>query len=395
MSALPPGARLPTYFPPAPAPIAAALAAALAGCATHAPRIALDEAAWRHSARIELVYVEGAAPTVAYLPASDPAANAGELQALAQQDAAADPGDCTPLAMPASRARVEDRHRAAWAWDIRAARAAPQALAARLADAGFDTLFLQVDAQLDSDEPLVAALAAAGLRIIALDGYPDAAEHPQALERDIELVRRFNATHAARIAGFQVDVEPYLLPGFRLDAEAGFGRYLALLRSLRAQLGPGLEFSAAIPFWYAGERVAGRNLAAEVIAATDSVAVMSYRTTRVQVEEFSRPLLCLAARHGRTAWVGLELAPLKSEVHLVLDAASLGRRVRREAGRLVLVAGAGLPVASSYSVKAADLSFSGNPRGLRELIATPLPYAGFAGWAINGLSLDGDGSLFR
>jgi hypothetical protein len=395
MSAAPSGARLPISSPFARTLVAAALVAALAGCATHAPRIALDEVAWRRSARIELIYVEGAAPTVAYLPAPDPAANAGELQALAQQDAADDPGDCARQAQPANVAQRANPHRAAWAWDIRAARAAPRDFAARLAGEGFDTVFLQVDAQLESDEPLVSALAAAGLRVIALDGYPDAAEHPQALERDIELIRRYNTTHTARIAGFQVDVEPYLLPGFRLDAEAGFGHYLVLLRSLRAQLGPDLEFSAAIPFWYAGERVAGRNLAAEVIGVTDSVAVMSYRTTRAQVEEFSRPLLCLAARHGRTAWVGLELAPLKSEVHLVLDAASLGRRVRREGGRLVLVAGDGLPVASSYSVKAADLSFSGNPQGLRGLIATPLPHAGFAGWAINGLSMDGDGGLFR
>jgi hypothetical protein len=375
--------------------MAVALGVALTACVARPPRIELDEAAWRRSARIELVYVQGAAPTVAYLPAPGPEAKAGEQQALALEDRADDAAGCAPLSMPANAAQAASRHRAAWAWDVRAARAAPQAFAARLAGEGFDTVFLQVDAQLESDEPLLAALTAAGLRVIALDGDPDAAEHPQALERDIERIRRYNATHAARIAGFQVDVEPYLLPGFRLDAEAGFGRYLALLRSLRTQLGPGLEFSAAVPFWYAGERVAGHNLAAEVIAATDSVAVMSYRTTRAQVEEFSRPLLCLAARHGRRAWVGLELAPLRSEVHLVLDAASLGSRVHREGGRLVLVAGEGLPVASSYAVKAADLSFNGNPQGLRELIATPLPYAGFAGWAINGLSWDGDGSLLR
>ena len=199
----------------------------------------------------------------------------------------------------------------------------------------------------------------------------------------------------AQIAGFQVDVEPYLLAGFRLDAGAGFARYVELLRSLRAQLGSSLEFSAAIPFWYAGERVAGRNLAEAVIATTDAVAVMSYRTTRAQVEEISRPLLCLAAHHGRSAWVGLELAPLKSEVHLVLDAASLGDRVRREGGRLVLVAGEGLPVAGTYTVKAGDISFHGNPQRLRELIAEPLPYAGFAGWAIDGLSFDADGNLVR
>jgi hypothetical protein len=278
---------------------------------------------------------------------------------------------------------------------VRAARSAPQDFARHVAGEGIHTIFLQVDERLESDGPLIEALDAAGLRVVALDGYPDALAHPQALERDIVRILQFNARHDVHIAGFQVDVEPYLLAGFRLDAEVGFVQYLELLQHLRGLLGSGLEFSAAIPFWYAGERVAGRNLAEAVLAVTDAVAVMSYRTTRTQVEELSRPVLCLAARQGRGAWVGLEFAPLKSEVHLVLDTARLGGRVRREAGRLVLVAGEGLPVAGSYPVKAADLSFNGKPERLRELIAQPLPYPGFAGWVINGLLFDGNDALLR
>jgi hypothetical protein len=366
----------------------------LAACAMRAPRIALDEAALRRAARIEIVYVEGAAPTVAYLPAPD-VVDAKAVQAAVLRENGDDLAACLPRATGQAAAAMSPARRAAWAWNVRAARAAPRYFAERVAAGHIDTLFLQVDGQLESDGPLIQALVAAGVRVVALDGYPDALAHPQALERDIERILRFNASHEVHIAGFQVDVEPYLLPGFRLDAQAGFARYLELLAQLRSQLGPGLEFSAAIPFWYASELVAGRNLADAVLATTDTVAVMSYRTTLAQVVELSRPVLCLAARRGRSAWVGLELSPLKSEVHLVLDAARLAGRVRREAGRLVLVAGDGLPVMSSYTVKAGDLSFNGNPERLREIIAAPLPDAGFAGWAINGLSFDGHDALLR
>jgi predicted small lipoprotein YifL len=366
-----------------------ALAASLAACAMRGPRVQLDEAAWQRATRIELVYVEGSAPRVAYLPDAEAPASrdAGETSAADGGEAPADRcGPASATVAPAASSPIRPRL-AAWAWDARAARADPAGFAQRVAAIGLETLFLQVEPELEQQSMLIDALAAAGVRVIALDGYADAASHPQALEQDIALIHRYNARHAAHIAGFQVDVEPYLLPDFRLDAGTVFGQYLAMLARLRAQLGPGLEFSAAIPFWYASERVAGRSLAELVIEATDVVAVMSYRSDRARVAELARPSLCLAARHGRSAWVGLEYTRLASEVHLVLQKSQLGSRVRRQAGGLYLQAGEGLPVAGSYVVKADDLSFHSNPQRLRELLAETLPYASFAGWAVNGLSL--------
>jgi hypothetical protein len=369
---------------------ALALAPLLAACAAPGARVPLDEAAWQRASRIELVYVGSAAPRVEYFADPAPPATGREAAAAGMADEDAAGLHCEPTARAAGPPRL-----AAWAWDAAAARRDAAGFASSVAAARVDTLFLQVEPDLEAQSALIDALAAAGVRVVALDGYPDAASHPEALERDIALIRHYNATHAAAIAGFQVDVEPYLQSGFRLDAESGFVRYLALLARLRAALGPELEFSAAIPFWYALERVAGRSLAAAVLEVTDVVAVMSYRTGRSQVEQLARPTLCLAARRGRAAWVGLESGRLASEVHLVLEKAQLRARVRREAGRLVLQAGAGLPVSGRYVVKADELSFHSNPQGLGELVAQPLPYASFAGWAINGLSPGLPGWLLR
>jgi hypothetical protein len=79
----------------------------------------------------------------------------------------------------------------------------------------------------------------------------------------VELVGRYNATAPAarRLKGVQLDIEPYVDPGFFDDPQAALIAYLETIREVvaswrQARARPGnhtLRLGVAIPFWFDGE----------------------------------------------------------------------------------------------------------------------------------------------
>jgi hypothetical protein len=124
---------------------------------------------------------------------------------------------------------------------------------------------------------------------------------------------------AARLAGLQFDVEPYLLPEYgaaRIDWDA---RYLAMARTLREAAG-NLRLELVLPFWWDGKTALLDGLAPLV----DGLAVMDYRTDPAQLGSFAIPFLDWGARHGRQVRIALEAGPIAAETQR--------RYVRADAG---------------------------------------------------------------
>jgi hypothetical protein len=113
---------------------------------------------------------------------------------------------------------------------------------------------------------------------------------------------------AARLAGLQFDVEPYLLPEYgagKIDWDA---RYLAMARTLRHAAGS-LRLELVVPFWWDSRGALLDGLAPLV----DTLTVMDYRTDPAQVTAFAIPFLDWAARHRKQVRIALEAGEIAPE----------------------------------------------------------------------------------
>jgi hypothetical protein len=158
----------------------------------------------------------------------------------------------------------------------------------------------------------IRAAGRRGIRVLSVDGDPHMVlpDHQPALARMVRAYASYNAAvePAARLAGLQFDVEPYLLPEYgagRIDWDA---RYLAMARTLREAAGS-LRLELVVPFWWDGKTALLDGLAPLV----DALAVMDYRTDRGQVTEFAIPFLDWASRHGRQVRIALEAGEIAAE----------------------------------------------------------------------------------
>jgi hypothetical protein len=158
----------------------------------------------------------------------------------------------------------------------------------------------------------VRSASARAIRVLSVDGDPHMvlpAQQP-ALARMVHAYTSYNAgvEPAARLAGLQFDVEPYLLPEYGAGKVDWDARYLAMAHTLRGAAGS-LHLELVVPFWWDGKTALLDGLAPLV----DALAVMDYRTDPAQVREFAMPFLDWGARHGRQVRIALEAGEIAAE----------------------------------------------------------------------------------
>ncbi|GGL11382.1 hypothetical protein [Planomonospora parontospora] len=222
----------------------------------------------------------------------------------------------TVLAVPASAsARLKPAAagtRAMWLWDAGEVRPADVLAWARAR--GVKEVFVHADARLPSDAARLARLRelkrgadTARIRLTALGGDPR-----WALDHAAARAWQRAVLGTGLFAGSHVDVEPYVLPGWRTDQPALVAGLLRMLQLLQADDPRPLE--ADVPFWYgtvpAGPRT---TLADAVLARVDAVTVMSYRDTVSgpnSLTAVGADMLARAGRAGRPARLAAETAPL-------------------------------------------------------------------------------------
>lgn len=208
-----------------------------------------------------------------------------------------------------------------WVWKYREAIRAPNALLATCRVQGCSRVLIQMPSQADDDglwrsyARLLMTLQEAGVAAFALDGYPEAIQEPHRLADKIQ--RLLALVTPGGMSGVQLDIEPYLLPGFLKD-EAQLRRYVETIDTLKAVIGGRVRLSMVIPFWLASPTLAGRPLAYAVMDRVDEVAVMSYRTDLDEVQDIAEDILRYGDLVGTRVWLAVETTPLPVEQHVVL-----------------------------------------------------------------------------
>lgn len=215
-----------------------------------------------------------------------------------------------------------------WLWQYREAITNSDKVLEECRRAHCTRLFIQMPAMNDASEvwaAYVQFLRAAqdkGIEAFALDGFPEAVYHPEAL---VEKVRRLRAVSGDKdLVGVQLDVEPYLLDGFFVD-DTGFVRYLELIDSVKAAMAGKGQLSIVMPFWLSSAALRGRPVAFSVMDRVDEVAIMSYRTDVQELQAIAEDTLRYGDLVGVPVWLAVETIPLPMELHVILK-----REARRE-----------------------------------------------------------------
>lgn len=208
-----------------------------------------------------------------------------------------------------------------WVWNYRAAMSDLETMLTTCRSQGCSRLLIQMPSQTADDAVwseyagLLTKVRDAGIEAMALDGYPEAIQEPHRLTDKIE--RLLGLLKPGTLFGVQLDIEPYVLPGFLQD-EAQLRRYLETIDIVKEVIAGRARLSMVIPFWLASPTIAGRPLAYAVMDRADEVAVMSYRTDTGEVQDIAEDILRYGDLIGIPVWLALETTPLPVEQHVVL-----------------------------------------------------------------------------
>ncbi|HTQ99287.1 MAG TPA: hypothetical protein VMH83_04820 [Candidatus Acidoferrum sp.] len=234
---------------------------------------------------------------------------------------------------------------------------------------------------------------------------------PQSLAlllRRVQAYLQYNAEHkTAQLAGVQLDIEPYLLPGYVLAPDYWRQRYLATVNGVQTTLAQQLPLDLVVPVWWGTHPDWGSQLLDGLRQSGLSLTVMNYRTNTEALRAGALPFLAWGQQSGNKVTMALErgtlgvnagngrnesyrryAADLKSGELWLFDIGGTGL--------LVLFDGvqAGLPGLAyrrtgETVVDVRNITFAGDEETLRAL-ATRLEtewsvWESFAGLAIHGL----------
>lgn len=208
-----------------------------------------------------------------------------------------------------------------WVWNYRQAIRDPDVVVGTCRAQGCSRVLIQVPSQSDDEGlwreyvHLMGKVRSAGIEPWALDGDPEAIQEPQRLADKVR--RLLHLATSGLLAGIQLDLEPYLVPGFLQD-EAQLRRYLSTIETVKEAMQGRARLSMVMPFWLATPTVGGRPLAYAVMDLADEVAVMSYRTDLDEVQDIADDILRYGSVSGIPVWLAVETTVLPVEQHVVL-----------------------------------------------------------------------------
>lgn len=306
--------------------------------------------------------------------------------------------------------------RATWIWDPAQWRAAPHAVLALARRENLQRLSVTVPVTAGGEVEHAAALAAflaqardQGIAVWAVAG--DRADVlPESLPALLARARaylRFNAEHAQTpLAGLQLDIEPYLLPGSPLAPDYWRERYIATVTAVHGALAQQLPLDMVLPVWWGTHPAWGARLLDALNLPGLSLTVMNYRTNADALRAGAMPFLAWGERHARSVAMALEKGRIgvnaeagRHETRRDYAAAASGELWLLELGGMSLLvlldeARAGLP-GQAYAnvgervIDIGTLSFADAPEDLAEIARTLeaewSAWPAFAGLALHGL----------
>ncbi|MEY4640101.1 MAG: hypothetical protein RLZZ227_95 [Pseudomonadota bacterium] len=226
----------------------------------------------------------------------------------------------------------------------------------------------------------------------------------------VDAYRRYNAEHAdTPLAGLQLDIEPYLLPGSTLAPDYWRERYVATISAVHRQLAQQLPLDLVMPVWWGLHPAWGSRLLDALVLPGLSVTVMNYRTDGDVLRAGATPFLAwglendsavaMALEKGR---IGVNAGDGRDERRTDYARADAGELWMLELGGISLLVlldkvyedlpGQAYLKSAERKVSTGDISFADAPENLQALAATLeaewSAWDSFAGLAIHGLDQD-------
>jgi hypothetical protein len=309
------------------------------------------------------------------------------------------------LAHASARATV----RSAWMWRPADWRESATALFDRLARHDARIVYVTVPIregaveQPDRLGDFIASAGSKGIAVWVVLGDPHAVL-PSERARFAQWAQIYAAYNVAspperRLAGLQLDIEPYLLPGYAQDPAAWDAAYVEAV-NLIAKATAGLPVEVAVPVWFGSAIRQGRVLD-RLAPDIQTIAVMDYRTDERQIIDDAVPFLTWGRDKGKGIRIAVEFGALPDEEIRIYRAtpAQTGElwRIPLESGEaLVLLdqavqypAGTTLSFVRKSIVPGNALTFHGSRDHiadiLRSLEAELTPWPSFLGMAIHGM----------
>ncbi|WP_336952591.1 hypothetical protein [Sphingobium aromaticivastans] len=282
--------------------------------------------------------------------------------------------------------------RGTWVWRERDWHGDPLAFARRAAVAGWTELAIQAPAQPDvALARLAAALAERKIGFRLLDGDPAMATAEGRAEavRRFARLRRWCDDHLAARPLLELDIEPYALPGFAADPEAGWQDWARTVQAIAAAWGG--PVAVDVPWWMR-RSPQGHAALGKARASIREIIVMAYRTDPQLILDAAESWL---AEAGPPVRIAIETGPVAQEAERLYRRAPSGTLKLSDAGADLLAAPeAAGPAASTFALvretrtDPARISFHGAPSRAAEAERALLPllsgWPGFAGFRLHG-----------
>ena len=222
---------------------------------------------------------------------------------------------------------------------------------------------------------------------------------------DALLAYNSSADAGAALDGLQLDIEPYLLPGYALAPEFWRERYLATISAVHSRLNGQLPLDLVVPVWWGEHPHWGEKLFKSLELPGLSVTVMNYRTNAPALRAGAMPFIEWSERAKVKVAMALEYGGLSTD-----GLSETRQRFQQQdgnAGQLLLVAIGGvntlvlldkpqrLGVGHPYLLQEqrefsnANISLQREPDKLKQLADTLnrewLQWPHYGGLAIHGL----------
>lgn len=221
------------------------------------------------------------------------------------------------------------------------------------------------------------------------------------LRTRVSAYRRFNdrAPEEERLAGAQLDIEPYLLPGHNLATSLWRDRYLQTI-SAATDVAYNLAIDLVMPVWWGNHPAWGREFLSQLDAPNLSITVMNYRTDARRLHAGAIPFLNWGSEKQRRVRMALETGSLDDETQRVYRAndseGQLWQLQIDSTPILVLfntaqngLDGMAYGMSDEREFSASNLTFGGDQQSLNaiadQLNQTWQHWPGYAGIALHGL----------
>jgi hypothetical protein len=229
----------------------------------------------------------------------------------------------TVLPAVAGESDLPRTERSAWLWSPRLWLENPEQLWQIVAAEALTELYITIEVDDNGELPFTALaefMAEAERR--QLQVWPVIGDPRDVLETSWPALRnrllsygRFNGRQEEgfKLQGVQLDIEPYLLPGFRLDPGHWREQYINTVAFARSVLGPFLNIDLVIPVWWGSHPQYGPGFLDRLAPYRVSLTVMNYRTEPLQLLNGADVFLDWGERHQRPVSIGLEAGSLSDE----------------------------------------------------------------------------------